>query len=139
MLDHNMIEDRLKEIRKRRELLEEYRLMDRDTFIDDLKTYELALRHLQVAIQTCIDVALHIAAVHNFEAPDQSSKIFTVLSQHDILDEDLAARLNQAGAVHNIIVHQYMGIDLSKIHQHLQTDLDDLDRFVVSIGQYLKS
>lgn len=138
MLDRAVIEDRIKEIRKRRKLLQEYAQMSFEKFSSELQIYELALRHLQVAIQACIDTGKHIAAVNNFEAPEKSSKIFSVLAKHKIIKRSLAERLNQAGGVRNILVHEYLGVDLKKIYEHLQKDLADFDQFVVEIGRYLE-
>lgn len=138
MLDRAVIEDRIKEVRKRRKLLEKYARMSLEKFSSDLEIYELALRHLQVVIQACIDIGKHIGAVKNFEAPEQSSKIFSVLAKHKIIDRDLAMRLNKAGGVRNILVHEYLGVDLKKIYEHLQEDLSDFDHFVIEIGKYLE-
>ena len=139
MLDKKVLEDRFKEIRKRRKLLVKYARMSFEQFSADLEVYELALRHLQVAIQACIDIGKHIAAVNNFEAPERSSKIFSVLSKHKIISKSLAQRLNQAGGVRNILVHEYLGVDLEKIYEHLKKDLPDFDQFIVEINNYLKN
>lgn len=138
MLDKTLVEDRIQEIRKRRQLLEEYTRMSFEKFSAELQIYELALRHLQVAIQACIDIGKHIGAVNNFEAPEKSSKIFLVLAKHEIIKQALAKRLAQAGGLRNILVHEYLGIDLKKVYEHLQSDLRDFDQFVVEIGQYLE-
>lgn len=138
MLDRRVIEDRIGEIRKRKKLLEEYARMSLEEFTAELKVYELALRHLQVAIQACIDIGKHIAAVKNFEAPEQAAKVFSVLANHQVINKDLAKRLNLAGGVRNILIHEYLGVDLKKIYEHLQKDLKDFDQFVVEIGEYLK-
>ena len=118
--------------------MEKYSQMSFETFSANLETYELALRHRQVVIQACIDIGKHIAAVKNFEAPQEASKIFSVLAKHKIINKSLAQRLNKAGGVRNILVHEYLGVDLKKIYEHLQKDLPDFDQFVVGIGQYLK-
>jgi uncharacterized protein YutE (UPF0331/DUF86 family) len=139
MIDKKLIEDRIKEIRKRRKLLEKYQEMDFEEFSSDLEIYELALRHLQVMIQAAMDIGKHIAAVKNFEAPEKASKIFTILSDNSVINNDLAEELNKAGGARNIIVHEYLGINLQKIYHHIQTDLSDFDQFVVEIDKFISS
>ena len=138
MIDLKAIDNRIKEIERRRSLLEDYKEIPYEEFVSDFSTYELAIRHLQVAIQACIDIGTHIAAVKNFPEPSQASQVFTVLARNKVISKDLAERLNQAGGTRNIIVHEYLDIDLSIIYNIIQNNLPDLERFVYEIGEYLK-
>lgn len=138
MIDLKAIENRIKEIERRRSLLEDYKEMTYEEFVSDLSIYELAIRHLQVAIQACIDIGTHIAAVKNLPDPSQASQVFTVLARNKIISQGLAERLNQAGGARNIIVHEYLDIDLSIIYKIIQNNLPDFEQFVYEIGEYLK-
>jgi uncharacterized protein YutE (UPF0331/DUF86 family) len=85
-----------------------------------------------------MDIGTHIAAVKNFPDVSEASQIFTVLARSNIISKDLAERLNQAGGTRNIIVHEYLDIDLSIIYDIIQNNLPDFERFVYEIGEYLK-
>lgn len=138
MIDRKAITERIREIERRRSLLEDYAEMSYEEFVSDFSTYELAIRHLQVAIQACIDIGKHITAVKNFEPAPQSSQVFTVLARHRVIGKELAKRLNAAGGTRNVIVHSYLEIDLSIIYDIIRKDLPDFEQFVYEIGEYLK-
>ncbi len=138
MIDLKTIDNRIKEIERRRSLLEEYKEMLYEEFVSDLSIYELAIRHLQVAVQACMDIGTHIAAVKNFGDPSQASQVFTVLARSKVIGKDLAERLNKAGGTRNIIVHDYLDIDLSIIYDIIQNNLPDFEQFIYEIGEYLK-
>lgn len=138
MIDLKAIENRIKEIERRRSLLEDYKEMPYEEFVSDLSIYELAIRHLQVAIQACIDIGTHIAAVKNFPDISEASQIFTILARSKVISKDLAERLTQAGGARNVIVHEYLDIDLSIIYDIIQNNLPDFEKFVYEIGEYLK-
>jgi len=138
MIDEKAITERIHEVERRRSLLEDYKEMTYVEFSSDFSTYELAIRHLQVAIQACIDIGKHITAVKNFEPAPQSSQVFTVLARHGVISRELAKRLNAAGGTRNVIVHGYLEIDLSIIHNIIKNNLPDFEQFVHEIGEYLK-
>lgn len=138
MLDREAIGNRINEIRRRRSFLEDCVGEPFEEFTEDISHYEAALRHIQIAVQACIDIARHIIAVRRLGLPEEMRESFSVLAKHGILSEDLAERLTHAASVRNILVHSYIDVDPQIIHKIIQEDLPDLERFVDEIGQYLK-
>ncbi len=138
MLDREAIESRVSEIRRRRSFLEDYVGEPFEEFTEDISHYEAALRHIQIAVQACLDVARHIISVKRFGHPKEMRESFSVLAKQGILSEGLAERLTHAASVRNILVHSYIDIDPHIIHKIIQEDLPDLERFVDEIGEYLK-
>jgi len=143
MLDREAITTRVAEIRRRRSFLEDFIGIDYEDFIpseplDRAIEYYAALNHIQIALQSCIDIAKHIIAVKNLERPKEIRDSFTILSRHKILSRELAEKFVQATSVRNILVHGYEDIDPHKIHSIIQNDLPDFEQFVVELGEYLK-
>lgn len=138
MLDKEAIKQRIEEIQRRRSFLEDYIGEPLEEFTQDVAHYELALRHIQIAIQACLDIGRHIIATKSFERPKELKEVFLVLGKKGIISQALAKRLSEATGVRNILVHSYLEVDLRRIHQIIQEDLPDLDKFVDEIGEYLK-
>ena len=143
MIDLETIENRITEIRRRRSFLEDYIDIDFDDFVpqdlyDRAPDYYAALRHLQAALQACIDIAKHIIAAKNFETPKEIKNAFSVLAQRRVISKDLAEKFEKAAGVRSILVHSYTDIDPHRIHQIIQKNLPDLERFVDEVGKYLK-
>lgn len=138
MLDKLAVENRLNEIQKRRVLLENYVGMDSSTFCLNFDDHELALRHLQVAIEACVDVAKIIISSNGFKKPLDIKNYFDSLAEEKIIGKGLAEKLKSAVGFRNIVVHSYLDIDMEKAYAFIHNDLLDLDLYVEAVYQYLK-
>lgn len=90
-----------------------------EEFTQDAAHYEAALRHIQIAVQACLDIGRHTIAAKSLERPKE-------------------LKLSKATGVRNILVHSYLEVDPRKVYKIIQEDLPDLDKFVHEIGEYLK-
>lgn len=116
--------------------LHELRLL-REMPIDDyLRSQAYAGRYLvQVAAQTCIDLANHVIASERWRAPRDFGDAFSVLCEHDLIDEDLAGRLRGLAGMRNRLVHVYDEIDDLRVRQALDEGLDDIDAFAAALAR----
>lgn len=139
MVDIEAIKQRIEEIQRRRSLLDDFVSMSYDEFSQDVNIYEAACRHLQVAVQACLDIAKQIIASNGFDRPEELKESFSILAKKNVITNDLAARLKDATGVRNILVHSYLDVDLNEIHKILKNDLKDFDDYVVQIGTYISN
>lgn len=139
MLDKLAVKQRVEEIQRRRSLLVDYKEMDFEEFSSNIKHYELAIRHLQVAIEACLDVAKMLISANGFDRPLDLRESFGVLAKKGVIKPDLAKRLTKAVGLRNIVVHSYPETDLNYIYEAIKNDLSDFDAFVESIENYLSS
>ncbi len=86
-------------------------------------------RWLQVAVEACIDVATHLIAAEGWTPAGSARDTFLVLANHDQIPLDLAQRLGSAAGMRNILVHDYVAVDLGRIAHAVRNDLTDLQRF----------
>jgi uncharacterized protein YutE (UPF0331/DUF86 family) len=86
-------------------------------FLEDRDSQDVVLHNLQLAIQGCIDLATHIVVDEGWGLPGTYGEVFTTLCQRGLLDADLARRLALASGLRNILVHDYLAIDLEVIHK----------------------
>lgn len=102
---------------------------------DDIQT--IVERKLQLAIQTCMDIANYIIARQKLHIPDDEENIFLVLSQEGIIEDDLAKRMKGMVNFRNILVHEYLEIDNEIVHTKLTENLQDFDKFARSIVDFI--
>lgn len=138
MVDREAVRRRLREIDRRIGLLETIRGGGRPAFLSDLGLQAQVERHLQLAIQAAIDVALHVVAESSAATPENYGSAFAVLNDQLGLDAALAGRLQRATGLRNILVHAYLEVDPSQIWEHLQR-LDDLREFAAVVERSLES
>lgn len=86
-------------------------------------------RWLQLCIEACIDMAYHIVADGGWTPPDTARGAFGTLAAHDIIPAELADRLGKSAAMRNVLVHDYVAVDLERIALAVREDLDDLRAF----------
>ena len=56
-----------------------------------------------------------------------------------MIDRALTARLVRMARFRNLLVHVYTRVDDVQVYRVLQEDLDDFDRYLESVGRYLKA
>ena len=96
-----------------------------------------AERWLQVAIEACIDVAYHVVAANEWTPPETARGAFSTLAAHGLIETDLANRLAAAAGLRNVLVHDYVSVDLERLARVVREDLDDLRRFGAAAASLL--
>lgn len=134
MVDPDRVQFRLELLRGY--LAELRRLRDLD--VELYLRYEVfAGRYLvQVAAQTCIDLAAHVIVSEGWRAPRDFGDGFTVLCEHGLLDEDLTGRLRGLAGMRNRLVHVYDTVDDARVHALLADGLGDVDTFAAVIARF---
>ncbi|MGD8794863.1 MAG: DUF86 domain-containing protein [Anaerolineae bacterium] len=118
--------------------LEQLRHLRRDQFIDDLRNHRTAERDLQLAIQATIDVASHVVAADFSQRPTGYREVIQILGDEGVLPQDLADRLAAAAGFRNILIHEYVDVDLDIVYDRLQHGLDDFRQFSRCMVEYLR-
>jgi uncharacterized protein YutE (UPF0331/DUF86 family) len=101
-----------------------------EAFLADKEAQDLASFYLFLAIQECIDLALHWVVDEGWEAPDDSGSSFFVLADRRAIDRDLAEQMRGAVGLRNLIAHGYALVDHSRMHQEYEKGIGSLRRFL---------
>jgi uncharacterized protein YutE (UPF0331/DUF86 family) len=103
----------------------------------DVKEERFILHTLQLAMQSALDVASHIVSDEWLGEPEKNRDLFLLLARDGWIDRDLAIALGEMTGMRNILVHEYLMVDLEKVQRSLDEDLDDLLDFADSIRRRL--
>jgi uncharacterized protein YutE (UPF0331/DUF86 family) len=95
-------------------------------------------RWLQVAIEACVDMASHVVADEGWTPPSTGREALLLLASHGRLPLDLAQRLGAAVGLRNILVHDYVTVDLAQLAATVRDDLGDLRTFAGIAGEWLR-
>lgn len=90
---------------------------------------------VQAAAQACIDLAHHVIASEGWAPTTEYRQAFTRLAQHEIIDDELAARLQDLTGLRNRLVHLYDDVDDQLVQDAIIEGLPDLDAFAASIAR----
>ena len=91
---------------------------------------------LQLCAQNVIDIATHLAATAGLDASDYASAIDR-LTGMNVLPAAFGARLRQVAGFRNVLVHEYIEVDLEVVARVLDENLDDFEEFARWIERHL--
>ncbi|GIW03378.1 DUF86 domain-containing protein [Roseiflexus sp.] len=98
---------------------------------------EWALRYgLLEAIQIVIDLSCHIASEKNLGAPATYAECVDLLSRAGFLRSDVAKAVSGMVGLRNILVQEYISVDLNRLYNLLDR-LDDFRTFAEQIRPYV--
>jgi uncharacterized protein YutE (UPF0331/DUF86 family) len=112
--------------------LREIEAAGRDAFLGDPRLQAQVERHLQLAIQAAIDIAVHLLAEDSAGPPEDYGSAFVMLAGRGTLPDELAERLRSAAGLRNILVHAYLDVDPGRLWTHL-ANLSDFEAFSSAI------
>jgi len=94
-------------------------------------------RGLHLCAQNALDIATHLAASAGRDAPDYATAI-DVLGELAILPAEFARRFRGIAGFRNVLVHGYLGVDLSRMHRLVNSGLDDFVEFARFIEDHIR-
>ena len=104
----------------------------------DVREERFVEHTLQIAIQSALDVASHIASDERLGEPETNRALFQLLARTDAISEDLAARLGEMAGFRNVLVHGYDDVQIEIVEDVVRNHLGDLDDFVAFVSRYLE-
>lgn len=103
----------------------------------DIKEQRFILHTLQLAMQSALDIASHIVSDEWLGEPEKNQDLFLLLARGGWIEPDLAVALGGMSGMRNVLVHEYLTVDLEKVRRTLREDLDDLLDFAAAIRRRL--
>lgn len=108
-----------------------------DEYRSDPRNFGSAERFLQLAIETTLSIGHHIISASGFDQPASYADVFRVLGKEAVLDAGFAASLEPMARMRNRLVHHYEDVEPARVHELLQSHLDDFDQFAQAIAEHL--
>ncbi len=90
--------------------------------------------HFLVAIQSTIDICLHLISRNKLEAPADYAEAFRIVGREADFDPAYTANLEKAARFRNRLIHLYWEVDNEELYRILTNNLQDLDNFAYSLG-----
>jgi len=139
MMDKSVINSRIMKLREYTTILKEIRKEKLEEFMKNPRIYGSAERFLHLAIECCIDIANHIISIKSEKTPESHSEIFQILTELLSIDEDFSKKLTDMIKFRNLLTHSYLKIKHKDIYEILQINLDDFDKFIELVLNYLNT
>jgi uncharacterized protein YutE (UPF0331/DUF86 family) len=85
-------------------------------------------RGLQLCAQNALDIATHLVVSAGRDAPDYASAI-DELGELGVLPAEFARRFRGVAGLRNVLVHGYLAVEPARVHELLNSGLEDFVRF----------
>jgi uncharacterized protein YutE (UPF0331/DUF86 family) len=93
---------------------------------------------LQVAIECVFDVASHWVAAERLGTPANYREAIELLGKHGVLSPDFVEHNLGMAGFRNVMVHEYLDVDLDVVWRMLDEAPDQFDEFIRQIALQLK-
>lgn len=123
MVKRDVVAARLEKLREYLHTLKAVQNNDLDRFKRDPFIHGAAERYLHLSIECLLDVGNHIIADRGYRKPETYSEILQVLCEKEVISEKLFRELEGMAAFRNVLVHDYLKLDLDKVYQVIKDRL----------------
>jgi uncharacterized protein YutE (UPF0331/DUF86 family) len=101
--------------------------------IDDQDIQDIFVLNLQRAIQSAIDLAVHVSSSEGLGLSDTIRGYFVLLEREKIIGKTLSQKMQSMVGFRNIAIHDYQALDMEILRAILGKHLRDLEQFYTAI------
>ena len=137
MVRKELIAARLGRLREYVRILKAIQRYSLESFKNDVFIHATAERYLQLAIECVLDIGNYVISDRGFRKPDTYAEIFDILLENKIIPKKLFKELEGMSAFRNVLVHDYLQIDLDKVYDILHKRLPSLEKLGAAFSRLL--
>ena len=138
MDEKEKISRKIRSMKKYVDFLRSYQSVTKERLEEDYELRSAIERNFHLAIESALDIGEIIISAEDFEKPEDYRSVILILGKHKVIPIDFAEKFIGAVGLRNILVHMYEEVDIGKLHNYLQNNLDDLNDFAKYIARYLE-
>lgn len=138
-LDKESIREKLIKLEKTIKLLERYKSVAREDFLVDFTVNSAAQHNLILGIEIIVDVGHHLLNEVFQAHPKEYQEVIEMLGEYEIVPEKFSAQNRGMAKFRNLIIHQYIKVDLKKVYRYLQKAPGIFRRFAGYYLEFLES
>ena len=137
-MDKDVVLNKLESLRRCITRVQEKTPPSLDLLKENYDLQDIIVLNLERAVQTCVDIGLHLASDREMPVPDSMAETFKNLNRAGILDDRTAERMTKAVGFRNTAVHAYQEMDWEIVYRIITEHLDDFRAFSRQIMQAIK-
>lgn len=137
-VNERIIANRISKLREYVKVLRELQKASFQEFVSNSRIRYSSERCLHLAIECTINIGNHVISALQLRKPEEYHDIALILKENGIIPVEFAERFVKMIKFRNILVHDYVNLDLSKVYSFLQERLVDFELFVRYMKKFLK-
>ena len=132
-MDKDVVLNKLESLRRCLQRVQDKTPASVDLLVEDYDLQDIIVLNLERAIQTCVDIGLHIISDLEIPVPETMAQTFESLKKAECLDAVIAERMAKSVGFRNTAVHAYQELDWDIVYCIITEHLDDFRDFARQI------
>jgi uncharacterized protein YutE (UPF0331/DUF86 family) len=128
-MDKDVLMNKLESLRRCVQRVQDKAPVSSDLLKRDYDLQDIIVLNLERAVQTCVDIGLHMISDLEIPVPDTMSETFKTLNKAGYLDDLVTERMTKAVGFRNTAVHAYQEMDWEIVYRIITEHLDDFRDF----------
>jgi uncharacterized protein YutE (UPF0331/DUF86 family) len=137
-MDKDVLMNKLESLRRCVQRVQDKAPVSSDLLKGDYDLQDIIVLNLERAVQTCVDIGLHIISDLEIPVPDTMAETFKSLNRAGYLDDLATERMTKAVGFRNTAVHAYQEMDWEIVYRIITEHLDDFRDFSRQIMKAIK-
>ncbi len=132
-MDKSVVLNKLESLRRCLQRVQDKTPGSADLLVEDVDLQDIIALNLERAIQTSVDIGLHIISDLEVPVPETMAQTFDVLKKAGCLEAATAERMAKSVGFRNTAVHAYQEIDWTIVYCIITDHLNDFREFARQI------
>lgn len=137
MVKKEVVAARIERLRQYLKILKSVLKLNLKRFKGDPFIHGAAERYLQLSIESLLDIGNHIIADQGFRKPETYGEIFQILAEEEVISQKLMSELEGMAAFRNVLVHDYVKLDLDKVYLIIGEKLKHFEKLAQVYSSFL--
>ncbi|MGA2316618.1 MAG: DUF86 domain-containing protein [Thermodesulfobacteriota bacterium] len=139
MPNWEIIEQHIQNMEEALAQLGKYRNISFNEFQKDLSLVWIVEKGLEILIQNLLDIGAHLLASEIKNDWEDYGEVILKLGKHGVIPQEFVDQIKGMAGLRNILIHEYLRIDLNKLFDYLKYRLEDFVQFIRYIREYQRS
>jgi uncharacterized protein YutE (UPF0331/DUF86 family) len=139
MPNWEIIEQHIQNMEEALVQLGKYRNISFNEFQKDLSLVWIVEKGLEILIQNLLDIGAHLLASEIKNDWEDYGEVILKLGKHGVIPQEFVDQIKGMAGLRNILIHEYLRIDLNKLFDYLKYRLEDFVQFIRYIREYQRS
>jgi uncharacterized protein YutE (UPF0331/DUF86 family) len=139
MSNWEIIEQHIQNMEEALAQLGKYRNISFNEFQKDLSLVWIVEKGLEILIQNLLGIGAHLLASEIKNDWEDYGEVILKLGKHGVIPQEFSDQIKGMAGLRNILIHEYLRIDLNKLFDYLKYRLEDFIQFIRYIREYQRS
>jgi len=136
MTDWEVIEQHVENMEEALAQLRKYQNIPYEDFKRDLGLIWIVEKGLEILVQNLLDIGAHILSSELKNDWEDYGEIISKLGIHGVIPPEFSEQIKGMAGLRNVLVHEYLKIDVEKLIDYLNHRLGDFVQFIKYIREY---